>query len=229
MKNFIVIGLGNFGLNVSKTLQESGCEVLGIDIEKDTVQNARDYVSHAIVCDSTNKSALNSLGLKDFDGAIVSIGQNMASSILISLYLKELGIEKIIVRAVSEDHEKILKLLGVHDVVFPERDMAIRIGKLLSMKNALDYLPLTDEYAILEVNPPASFVNKSLKELGISAKYNCQVLGIKFVKNAAALPHDESNIQSIKMVSSANDIITENSIMIILGKPTDIQKMQRGR
>src|SRR4030042_4825657 len=108
MKKFIVIGLGNFGLNLSQTLIENGCEVLGIDANKTMVHRAKDMITHAITGDATDKSVLTSLPIKDFDGAVVSIGQELAASILISLYLKEIGIKRIIVRAISEDHEKIL-------------------------------------------------------------------------------------------------------------------------
>jgi trk system potassium uptake protein TrkA len=228
MKSYVVIGLGNFGVNVSKTLQENGCEVLGIDSDRDTVQRAKDYVTHAVISDATNKHALKTLGLKDFDGAIVSIGQNLASSILICLYLKEIGVKKIIVRAISEDHEKILRQMEVTEVVFPERDMAERIGKLLSMNNALDYLPLTEDYSILEVSPPEKFVNKTLKELGIGARFGCQVLGIKYLEKPGVGLTTENNASKTKMVPSADDVLTENSVMIVLGKITDIRRMQKG-
>ncbi len=215
MKKYAIIGLGNFGLNIARSLMENGCEVLGIDLMKETVDKAKDYLTHAIVANPSNKSILESMGISDYDGVIVSIGQEMASSILISLYLKELNAKKIIVRAISEDHEKILEKLGVDDVIFPEKDMAIRIGKTISMKNALDYLPLTDEYSIIEMPPPAEFIGKSLRELNIAAKYKCQVIGMKYNLNQG---DGESEEVKTIIAPSADEVIEKNYILIILGK-----------
>ncbi|HPO46939.1 MAG TPA: TrkA family potassium uptake protein, partial [Spirochaetota bacterium] len=132
MKKFFIIGLGNFGLNIALTLVENDCEVLGMDSNREVVQRARDFISHAIIGDASNKEVLESLALRDFDGAVISIGQDMGASILIALYIKEIGIPRVIVRAISEDHGKILKLIGVTDVIFPERDMAIRVANKLA-------------------------------------------------------------------------------------------------
>ena len=229
MKNYVVIGLGNFGINMAKTLMENDCEVLGIDIEKEHVQKAVDIVSHAIIGDATNKNVLRSLEVKDFDGAVVSIGQEMGASILISLYLKEIGIKRIVVRAISEDHVKILEKLGVTDIVFPEKDMAIKLGKLLSMKNTLDYLPLSDEYAILEISPPKNFIGKKLKELQITTRYGCQVLGIKFPEINNDIDEDLEKKFVTKMAPSGEDLIPEGSVLIVIGKQEDIEKLQRAR
>lgn len=219
MKKFIVLGLGNFGINVAKSLMENGCEVLGIDSDREIVESVKDQLTHAVIGDVTNRLVIESLSVKDFDGGIVTVGQDIATSILISLYLKETGLKRIIVRAISDDHVKILEKLGVSDIIFPERDVAIRIGKVLSMRNAFDYLPLTDEYAILEVKPPADFIGKTLIQLQIGAKYNCQVLGIKQVSNNGDV--------ITKMAPSANDIIPEDCYMIVLGKHADIEKLQK--
>jgi trk system potassium uptake protein len=229
MKKFLVIGLGNFGMSVAKSLMEGNCEVLGIDMDKENVQRAKDFLSHAIVGDASNRSVLTSLPIKDFDGAIVSIGQEMGPSILISLFLKEISIEHIIVRAISDDHVKVLELLGISEIVFPERDIALRLGKKLSMKNALDYLPLTEDYAILEVTPPHSFTGKTLRELEISAKYGCQVLGIRYPSPPGNKPKKGGNGYTTKMAPAGNAVIQEKSVMIVLGKQEDIERLQRKR
>lgn len=226
MKKFIVIGLGNFGLNIAQTLIENDCEVLGMDIDRNIVQKAKDFISHAIIGDASNKEVLESLAIRDFDGAIISIGQDMAPSILIALYIKEIGIPRIIVRAVSEDHGKILKMIGVSDVVFPEKDMAIRVANKLAMKNAMDYLPLSSEHGIIEVTPPKSFIGKNLRDLQISTRFNCQVIGLKYpTDDNAALDLNDKNY-TIKIAPTATDVITENSIMIVIGRHDDIDKIQ---
>lgn len=228
MKKFIVIGLGNFGMSLAGTLEDNGCEVLGIDIDRVLVQKAKDSISQAVIGDATNKSVLESLPIKDFDGAVVSIGQELASSILISLYLKEIGIKQIIVRAISEDHAKILKMQGVSDIVFPERDMAIRMGKLLSMKNVLDYLPLTGEYAIMDVTPPESFVGRTIRSLQIGAKFSCQILGIKYSQaDSPLMDSSQKDNGSTKIAPLADDIIPEGSVLIVLGRQSDIQRLQK--
>ncbi len=225
MKKYFVIGLGNFGFNIAKALEENGCEVLGMDVDKDLVQRAKDFISHAIIGDASDREVLESLAISDFDGAVISIGQDMAASILIALYLKEIGMQKIIVRAISEDHGKILTLIGVDTVVFPERDMAIRLASKLALKNAMDYLPLTEEYGILEVIPPKSFINKSLKELKLSTRFGCQVIGLKYYTNGDYNDVTEKNAQ-IKIAPTADDIINEHSIMVVIGKLSDIERLQ---
>ena len=213
MKKYVTIGLGNFGFNLSNSLEKNGCEVLGIDTSREVVDRAKDFVSHAVIGDASNRDVLESLMLKDFDGAIVSLGQDMASSILIALYLIEIGVKKIIVRAISEDHGKILEKIGVHEVIFPEKDIAERIADQLSLVNAMDYLPLGHDYGIVEVKAPGSFVGKTLKELQITAKYQSQIVGI--------LTGEE-----MKMPPAADDEIHKSSVLTILGKFENIAKIK---
>jgi trk system potassium uptake protein TrkA len=226
MKKFFIIGLGNFGFNIALTLVENNCEVLGMDSSRDAVQHARDFISHAIIGDASNKEVLESLALRDFDGAIISIGQDMGASILISLYIKEIGIPRIIVRAISEDHGKILRMIGVTDVIFPEKDMAVRVANKLALKNAMDYLPITDDYGIIEVTPPKSFVGKSLKELQISTRFGCQIIGLKYPPpEGVSSGIDEKNYK-IKIAPTAHDVISADAIMIVIGKHADIDRLQ---
>ncbi len=229
MKKFFIIGLGNFGFNIALTLVENNCEVLGMDSNRDAVQHARDFISHAIIGDASNKEVLESLALRDFDGAIISIGQDMGASILIALYIKEIGIPRIIVRAISEDHGKILKMIGVTDVIFPEKDMAIRVANKLALKNAMDYLPITDDYGIIEVIPPKSFIGKSLKDLQISTRFGCQVIGLKLPPaGGTAADIDEKNY-AIRIAPTAHDVIPENAVMIVIGRHQDIDRLQGAR
>jgi len=148
----------------------------------------------------------------------------MVSSILISLYLKEAKVKKIIARAISEDHEKILKQLGVDTVIFPEKEMAIRIGKAISMRNAVDYLPLSEEYAIVEVAPPESFIGKSLRELNIGARFRCQILGIKSIADDLVT---EDTPQTTVIAPSTDEVIQEGNILIVLGKTAAIERMEK--
>lgn len=225
MKKYVVIGLGNFGFTLAKTLVENQCEVLGIDISRDAANEAKDFITHVVIGDASKREVLEAVSPKDFDGAVVSIGQKMEPSILISLYLKEMGVKRIIVRAINEDHGKILSQIGVSDVIFPERDMAVRIARALSMKNVIDFLPLGEDYGIIEIVPPKKFLGKTLRELRIPNNYNCQVIGLKYFPPSAHNPFEEKEI-SVKMAPSADDVIKENMMMIIIGKFADLSKLQ---
>ena len=134
MKKVAVIGLGNFGITVAQTLVANGAEVLGIDSNHDIVNRAKDTVSFAVSGDVTKKDVLETLQLGDFDSVVIAIGQDMTASVLVALYLKELEVRQIIARAISEDHAKILAKLGIDEVIFPERDMAIKLGNKLMKK-----------------------------------------------------------------------------------------------
>ncbi|HOS40728.1 MAG TPA: TrkA family potassium uptake protein [Spirochaetota bacterium] len=221
MNKFIVIGLGNFGFHIAKTLVENDCEVLGIDSDHETVERAKDHITYAIIGDAANREVLESLSIRDFDCAVVSVGRDMGMSILITLYLKEIGIPKIIVRAITEDHGKILDMLGVSEISFPEKDMAIRLGFKLSLKNALDYLPIGAEYGIVEVNTPDSFVGKNLKELAINTRFHCQIIGIKNNTGVAGASREQ-----ISIAPSPDEPLAKGSIMIVLGKEKDIDRIQ---
>ncbi len=217
MKKFIVIGLGNFGLNCARELIKYDCEVLGIDKSRDVVQHADEIITRAIIADATDREVLESLACDTFDGVIVSTGQEMAKSILISFHLKELNAKRIICRAISDDHGEILKKVGVSTVVFPEKDMAIRIGTSLVLNNALDYLPLARDHGIIEVMPPDIFIGRTLRELELTKNFNCQILALKEKKDRE---------ETFKTAPLADETLTHDTIMVIFGKYQDIKRIQ---
>jgi trk system potassium uptake protein len=223
MKRFVTIGLGNFGCNLGKTLEENNCEVLGIDISQEAVKRASNLLTKTVIANAANRETLESLKLKNFDGAIVSLGQDMSSSILISLYLKEIGIKRIIVRAVSDDHGEILKRIGITEVVFPETAMAVRLGKRLSNKNAVDYLPLGEHYSIIEVLPAKQFIGKTLAEMNFAQQYKCQVVALKIINRQSV--QDIVDEGKIIIPPSGSDIITEDTIMVLIGKDSDLNRI----
>jgi trk system potassium uptake protein TrkA len=218
MQKYAVIGLGNFGYSMAETLIENNCEVLGIDIRKDLVQKYYDRFTMAVAGDASNRQFLETLSLEEYDGVIVSLGQYLAPSMLITLNLKELEIQRIIVRALSEDHAKILKLMGIEEIVFPERDMAIRLGSIVSMRNALDYLPLSEDYVILEVEPPEHFIGQTLRELKLATDYSIQVIGFK---KKWSTGRDE-----IRFAPLGDMQVRKDEFMIVLGKEEDVRKLE---
>ena len=215
IKRFAVIGLGNFGFHAAKALYEDGNEVVAIDLNRTRVQAIDAHCSNAIVMDATDKEALKALGLNEMDGVILSTGTKISSSILICLHLQEMGLKKILVKALDEDHEKILRRVGATDIIHPERDMALRISRGLSRPNMLDFIPLSDEFDLVQIGPPREFIGKSLKALNLRARYNVHIIAIHEV-----VP------ENFRLVPSADFVIKDSDILIMLGKSADIRKIK---
>lgn len=215
MKRFAVIGLGNFGFHAAKALYEDGNEVLAIDTDKGRVQAIDPHCTEAIVLNATDKEALRALGLENMNGVIVSTGTKISTSILICLYLQEIGVKKILVKALDEDHEKILKRVGASEIIHPERDMAVRISRGLSRPNILDFIPLSEEFDLVQVGPPREFIGKSLKDLNLRARYNVHIIAIK-----------ELVPENFRLIPPANFVIKDSDILIMLGKSEDIKQIK---
>ncbi len=215
MKKFAVIGLGNFVFHTAKALFEDGNEVLAIDDDKSRVQAIDPYCTEAIVMDATDKEALKSLGLEHMNGVVVSTGTKISVSILICLYLNEIGVKKILVKALDEDHAKILKKVGATEIIHPERDMALRVSSNLSRPNVLDFIPLAEDFDLVQVDPPRDFIGRSLRELNLRAKYNVHIIAIK-----------ELVPENFVLVPPADFVIKDSDILVMLGKSADIRKIR---
>jgi len=164
-KQFLVIGLGRFGRAVAKTLFSMGHDVLAIDIDEDIVQEISDHVTHAVQLDATDESALKTIGINNFDVAVVTIGSNIQASVMITLVLKELGIKFIVCKGDSDLHAKVLYKIGADRIIQPEKDMGTRVAHNLASSNILDYIELSPEYSIIEIEAPREWFNHTLKEL----------------------------------------------------------------
>jgi trk system potassium uptake protein len=212
-KKFCVIGLGNFGFHVVSTLYEGGHEVIAIDADKDKVQTVKDNCSYAVLADAANKEFLASQGVQEMDAVVVSTGERSHLSTLITLYLKELKVPRILVKAINEDHGRILKSVGATDIIYPEKDMAIKVAHSLSIPNVLEFIPLAEEYSLSETAPPKHYIGKTLVELDLRRKYDVTVIAIKDVltdRFIAAPP--------------ANYLIKESDVLIMIGKTDDVDK-----
>ena len=216
MKKFAVIGLGSFGSNLVKTLAKKNVEIIAIDIDETKVNEIKDVATQPVAMDATNKENLTSIGITDVDCVVVSTGPSLEPSIMIVYILKELGVKKIIAKALSEEHEKILLLVGANEVYYPERDIAKKIGTQLSFNNLLDYLPIESGFIIQEIAPPDSFIGKSLGEINLRKKYNITVIAIKSI-----IP------ESSTMNPGADFLIKESDIMIVFGSDVDIEKLHK--
>jgi trk system potassium uptake protein TrkA len=215
MKHFAVIGLGNFGFHAAKALFEEGNEVLAMDTDRAKVQAIDQYSTEAVVLDATDKDALKSLGLEQMDAVIVSTGTKISNSILICLYLQEAGVKKILAKALDDDHAKILKRMGATEIIHPERDMAIRVSRNLSRPNVLDFIPLADEFDMIQVASPKEFIGKSLIDLNLRARYNVHIIAIKEV-----VP------ENFILVPPANYVIKDSDILVMLGKSADMRRIK---
>jgi trk system potassium uptake protein TrkA len=215
MKRVIVIGLGIFGFNLTRTLFENGLEVIAIDKDKDVVQKIRDFSTKAIVADGTDKEVMESIGIQEDDAVIISFGEDLAASTLTTLHLKEMRIKQIIVKAPNEDHKHVLEKVGATEVIIPEKEMADKIAKSLISPNVLDYIPLSEGYTISEIVPPASFFGKTISELHLRTKYHVEVIAIREM-----LP------DRVRMVPRADFVIKDSDILIVLGKEENIQKIR---
>jgi trk system potassium uptake protein TrkA len=213
MALFGVIGLGNFGYHVAKTLYEEGHEVIAVDADREHVQKIKDFTTVAMIGDAANKDFLASNGFAEVSAAVVSTGERSHIATLITLYLKELKVPRIVVKAISEDHGRILEKIGATDIIFPEKDMAIRTARSLSAPNIIEHIPLGDDFSITEIAPPRSFIGKSLVELDLRNRYQITVLGIRDVltEEFTALP-------------SAQRLIRDSDILVLAGRPEDVEE-----
>jgi len=214
MKRVVVIGLGIFGFNVAKTLYEKGFEVIAIDKNKDIIQKIRDHSTKAILADGTDKDVMESIGIQEDDIVIISFGEDLAASTLITLHLKELKVKQIIVKAPNEDHKHVLEKVGATEVIIPEREMATKVARSLISPNVLDYIPLSGNYTICEMVPPANFYGKTIGELYLRTKYHIDVIAVKEVLS-----------DQVKMVPHADYVIKDTDVLVVIGKEQDINKV----
>ncbi|MBE6070757.1 MAG: TrkA family potassium uptake protein [Clostridium butyricum] len=212
-KQFLIIGLGRFGSSIAKKIYELGHDVLAIDKDEEKVQEISDYVTHAVQLDSTDEGVLKTLGVSNFDVAVVTIGSNLQASVMTTLILKELDIKHIIAKANNELYAKILTKIGADKVIMPEKDMGIRVAHNLVSSNILDYIELSSEYSILEIEAIEEWFNKSLKELQMRKKYGINVVAIK-------------GAEKVNVSPSAEDVIKERDVIVALGSINNLRKFE---
>ena len=217
--NIAVIGLGRFGSVMATTLASLGHDVIGIDGDEDKVRAVADSVDLAMQLDATDEKALRGAGIEDVDVAVVSIGENIESSLLVVTLLKEIGIERIVAKAVTALHGRILDKLGVTRVVFPEREMAIRVAHSIAIPNVLDYIELSKEFSIVEVPAPAEFVGKSLRDIGLRARFGLTTIAIKHVVHGTVL--------STNIAPGPDDVIQTGDVLSLLGSHERLGELEQ--
>lgn len=216
-KQFVVIGLGRFGASVARTLYKLGHDVLAVDVNEERVHDIAECVTHAVQADVTDEENLRSLGINNFDVAVVGIGADMQDSIMITLLAKEIGVKYVIAKANTDLHAKILYKIGADKVVFPERDTGVRVAHDIVGSNILDYIELSSEYSLAEIMAPHEWHNKTLGELNMRAKYGITVVAIKRQDNIDIAPSSEYKILKGDIVVAIGKYKNLNKLEIIKG------------
>jgi len=211
MKQYIVIGCGRFGSSVATTMHLLGHEVMAIDKNEDIIQNIADKVTHAAIVDVIDEQSLRALGIGNFDVAIIAIGSDIRASIMATIIAKEAGVSQVVCKATDELQAKVLYKIGADRVVFPERDMGVRVAHNIVSDNILDHIELDPEYSIVEIVTPKSWIGKTLIDLDLRAKYEITVLAIKTGKtiNVTPSPDEELKAGSILVIIGQNTRISE--------------------
>jgi trk system potassium uptake protein TrkA len=212
MKQVAVIGLGRFGSSVARTLAESGCEVLAVDVDEARVKAIADDVTDAVRANALEEEALRNLGLRNFEVVVVAIGHQVEASILLTVLLKEMGIPKLVAKAQDELHGRVLQKVGADIVVFPERDMGIRLAHTLLARNVIDEIQLSTDYSILEMVVPHRFLGRSLKELELRQRFGLSVLAIRREDRIIVSPEAEQTLE-------------EGDILVALGQPEKLERL----
>ena len=211
MKTILLIGLGKYGSHVAKELGKLNVQVMAIDKSEDNLKNVEDFVTKAIIGNSSDIEFLKTIGINTYDECIVAIGDDFQCSIETVLNLKELGARRITARASLESQEKILLKIGADEVVYPEKQLARWTALHCGANSIFDYMELDDGYAIYEVGVPTKWVNKTLSELNLRREYGVTIIGVK-IKG------------KLRFILGPDFKLIEDERMLVVGKQEDIKK-----
>lgn len=216
MDQFMVIGLGNFGMNVAANLSKAGKQIIVIDADEKRIDDISDEVTKATVADVRDKKSVTDIiSSYKIDVAIISLGNRIEASILATVYLKELKVKKIIAKASNEYHAAILKAVGADEIIFPEKEMALKLVNRLLTPNFIDYIPMAEDYGIIELEVSDDIIGKTLAELRLRNKYQIEIIAMKNVLSGR-----------LTMVPSGNYRIEPDTVMVVVGKNDDLKKMR---
>ena len=213
-EQFVILGCGRFGSAVAQELTKLGREVMIIDIDQDVVQNMSNVVTYAVQADVTDANTIKSLGIGNFDTAIVTMGVNIQGSMLATLLVKETGVKKVISKAQSKEHSQILYKIGADRVIFPEREMGIRLAKNLVSKNVMEFIELSEDYSVIELRVNDDWIGKTLEELDMRKKYGVNVVAIK-------------GADQVKISVLGSYEIQEKDILVVIGENENLNQFEK--
>lgn len=221
---YLIVGLGNFGASVAQKLTAQGNEVIAIDTSMNKVEMYKEKISHTICMDATDEYTVNGLPLRDTDVVIIAIGEDERANLMSTALFKNLNVKRLISRAISPLHEKVLQAIGIDEIVHPEEESAERWAKKLCLKEVVDSFELSDKFSIIEAKVPSEYSGKTLEEVGFRRKYNIILLTTiktREVKSLLGKTKNESNVQG---VATPEMVLEENDILVLFGANTDLQK-----
>lgn len=213
-KQVAVIGIGRFGSSLVRELSAMGHEVLAIDARESRLNDVVNVATQAVEADSMDENVLKALGLADFDVVVVAIGENLQANVLTTIMLKEMGVKKVIAKAQNELHGRVLEKLGADLVVYPERDMAVRVAHALVSNSVLEYISLSSNYSIIEMITPRVFVGKTLAEMDLRSKYQVNIMAIKRGDDIIVAPGPKERI-------------ARRDLLVILGTTCDLENLNK--
>lgn len=214
MKSFAVIGLGSFGSTLAKSLSDMGHEVLAVDQDPVKVQNIANDVTQAMTADCRDADALKALGIQEFDNVVVALEDDFETNILVTLMLKDLNIKHITAKAENELYARVLRQMGVERIVFPDKDMGIKVAQSLSSNNILDYIELSDEFSIVETHVPRKWIGKSLRELNVRVNYGVTVVATR-----------DEKTDRIDLSINPDRPFCETDVLVVIGANDNISKL----
>lgn len=221
---YIIVGLGSFGASLAEKLTEQGNEVIGIDTNMNKVDNYKERITHTICLDSTDEFTVSGLPLKDTDIVVVAIGEDKGANVMTTALFKNLRVKRLISRAIDDLHEKVLHAIGVDEIVHPEEESAERWAKKLSLKGVVDSFELNDDYAIVEVNVPARFDGKTIKESNIRESYNLLVLTTMTNTEVKSIVGKTRNVTKVRGVAGPNNVLNKDDILVVYGANKNIKQ-----
>ncbi len=224
MKKFAILGLGTFGVSLAKSLTEKGAEVIAVDRDMTRVEENQDYVSVAVRLDSTDENALVIQGINEVDVAVVCIGEDFESNLLTAVILKQLGVPTVITRATRSIEEKILKTVGIDRVVIPEQEVGEKLAYTLMHPHLRDIFYLAGQITIAELDAPKLFIDKSLENLQLRAKYGLNLITIR-KKREEVDKKGNVTVREEVIMPSAQTIIEKDDTLVVVGKKDDLNRM----
>ena len=213
MKSILIIGLGRFGRHMAQKLIESGHEVLAVDISEERADAAVGIIPQILIGDATDERFMESLGVRNFDLAVVAISENFQQVLEIVVLLEDLGCKYTVARATKDVHKKLLLRNGADYVVYAEREVAERLAIKFGADNIFDYVELTPEIGIYDIAIPLQWIGKSIKELSIRNKYQVSVMAIKKNGNIYPLP-------------SPNHVFSDGESVMVMGKAEHVKAIK---
>ncbi len=226
LKKYCIIGLGHFGMNLSLMLSDAGAEVIAIDHHQELIDNVSDKVTFAARMNATDEKALRSLGLEDMDAVVVAIGEGFEASILVTALLQEIGVKKIYNRIISHVHERLLKLMGIDDLLVPEKEAAEQLARRLMIPGLVESFALSSKFGIFEIKAPKEFIGNKLIDLELREKYGMNLVTInRKISKSGILSLGQREERSVIGVPKPDMVIEENDIMVLFGEEKKVKEL----